>query len=53
LLQDIIDEADKWGNGGKTGRIDPFTDVFDVSLFCGMSFFEIGAELTVLSWSSS
>jgi hypothetical protein len=31
LLQDIIDKADKWGNDGKSGRIDPFTEVYDVS----------------------
>ena len=35
LLQDIIDGADKWGNGGKTGRIDPFTEIYDVSIFSG------------------
>ena len=28
LLQDITEEADKWG---KNGRIDPFTDIYDVS----------------------
>jgi len=32
LLEDIIDRADKWGDHGKTGRIDPFTEVYDVSL---------------------
>ena len=32
LLQDITDRADKWGDHGKTGRIDPFTEVYDVSL---------------------
>ena len=35
LLQDIIDRADKWGDHGKTGRIDPFTEVYDVSLSPG------------------
>ena len=29
LLQDMIHKADKWGNDGK---INPFTDVFDVSI---------------------
>ena len=29
LLQDIIDRADKWGDEGK---IDPFTEIYDVSL---------------------
>ena len=31
LLEDIINEADKWGNGGKDGRIDPFVEIYDVS----------------------
>ena len=31
LLQDVIDTADKWGNDGKSGRIDPFTELYDVS----------------------
>ena len=31
LLQDAFDKADKWGNDGKNGRIDPFIDVYDVS----------------------
>lgn len=31
LLQDVIGKADKWGNDGKNGRIDPFVEVFDVS----------------------
>jgi len=33
LLQDISKMADKWGNGGKNGRIDPFTEIYDVSYF--------------------
>lgn len=33
LLQDIIRGADEWGNDGKTGRIDPFTEIYDVSCF--------------------
>ena len=33
LLEDIIDRANKWGDHGKTGRIDPFTEVYDVSLY--------------------
>ena len=32
LLQDITDKADRWGDNGKVGRIDPFTEVYDVSL---------------------
>jgi len=51
LLQDITDGADKWGDDGKASRIDPFTDVFDVSLFRRMSFFEIGANFSLFSWS--
>ena len=30
LLQDIMDRADKWGNG-EVGRIDPFTEINTVS----------------------
>ncbi|KAF9644106.1 cytochrome P450 [Thelephora ganbajun] len=30
LLQDIIGKADKWGNDGKNGRIDPFTEIYDL-----------------------
>lgn len=37
LLQDIISMADKWGNNGKTGRIDPFVEIYDVSVFLGVS----------------
>ena len=33
LLEDIIDSADKWGNDGKSGRIDPFTELYNVSPF--------------------
>ena len=43
LLEDISNEANKWGNGGKDRRIDPVTDIFDVSSF-RHSFSEIGAE---------
>jgi len=32
LLQDIVDKADRWGDDGKNGRIDPFTDIYDVKL---------------------
>ena len=31
LVQDITNKADKWGNDGKNGRIDPFTEIYDVS----------------------
>ena len=34
LAQDITERADKWGDGGKNGRIDPFTEIYNVSL-CG------------------
>ena len=46
LLQDIVDRADKWGNGGETGRIDPFTEVYDVSPFVALRFWT-GAELSL------
>ena len=29
LLQDVIDTADKWN---KSGRIDPFTEIYNVGL---------------------
>ena len=32
LLQDIVGKADQWGHRGESGRIDPFTEVYDVSL---------------------
>ena len=32
LLQDIANRADKWGNDGKTSRVDPFTEIYNVSL---------------------
>ena len=38
LLQDTIDRADKWGDDGRIGRIDPFTEVYDVSLFGNVHF---------------
>jgi hypothetical protein len=33
LLKDIIDKADRWGNDGESGRIDPFIEIFDVTIF--------------------
>ena len=33
LLQDIVGKAVKWGDDGKSGRIDPFTEIYDVSRF--------------------
>ena len=41
LVQDIADRMDKWGGDGKTGRIDPFTEVYNVSLFFRNIFLEI------------
>ena len=32
LLQDIVGKADQWGHRGESGRIDPFAEVYDVSL---------------------
>jgi len=31
FLRDVIDKADRWGDDGKSGRIDPFTEIYDVS----------------------
>ena len=36
LLEDIIAKSDTWGNGGKNGRIEPFNEVYDVSLFSAL-----------------
>ena len=33
LMQDIVGTTNKWGNEGKCGRIDPFTEVYEVNLF--------------------
>ena len=52
LLRDIFNKADKWGNDGKSGRIDPFTDVYDVSLFIAYVF-RICAEFALFSSFSS
>jgi hypothetical protein len=38
MLHDIADSADKWGNNGKNGRIDPFTEVYHVSFFASWFF---------------
>ena len=44
LLQDMVEKAEKWGNDGKTGRIDPFNEIYDVScIFC--VHFSLGVEL--------
>jgi len=54
LLQDIIDKADKWGNDGKNGRIDPFTEIYDVRFRHHMqSVFWTGAEFPLFSSFSS
>ena len=50
LLQDIFNKADKWGNDGENGRIDPFIEIYHVSFLCGMIFFfGIGAEFLPFS----
>ena len=49
LLQDITKNADKWGNDGKNGRIDPFTDIYDVSFFAGLFFGGISSEFVPFS----
>ena len=33
MLQDVVDKADKWGDDGTAGRIDPFTEVYEVRAF--------------------
>lgn len=33
LLQDIFGKVEKWGVDGQSGRIDPFTEIRDVSIF--------------------
>ncbi|KAF9780788.1 cytochrome P450 [Thelephora terrestris] len=30
LIQDIVDKADKWGNNGKSGKIDPFNEIYEL-----------------------
>ena len=52
LLQDIFNVADKWGDDDQGGRIDPFTVVYDVSLFTAYAF-QIGAEFPLFSSFSS
>lgn len=32
LFQDMVAKANKWGNGGTSGTIDPFTEIFNVSI---------------------
>jgi len=49
LLQDITKNAEKWGNGGKNGRIDPFTDIYDVSFLRHNLFWGTGAEFVSFS----
>jgi hypothetical protein len=41
LLQDTLDKADKWGNDGKSGRIDPFAEIYDVSCPCDVRQFVV------------
>jgi cytochrome P450 len=38
MLHDIADSADKWGNNGKDGRIDPFTEIYHVSFLASWFF---------------
>ena len=40
LLQDTTNKADKWGVDSKSGRIGPFTEVYDVSLLYGTSLWD-------------
>jgi len=48
LIQDIIHKADKWGNDGRIGRIEPFTEIYDVSRSRSVHFV-VGIELASLS----
>lgn len=41
LVQDIIGMADEWGNNGESGRIDPFVEIYDVSVFPRVRIFWI------------
>ena len=52
LLQDIINRADEWGNDGKNGRINPFTEIHDVS-FLLHELLGISVEFAFLSLFSS
>ena len=38
LLQDITGMADKWGSDGENGRIDPFVEIFEVSISLATRF---------------
>jgi len=42
--------ADKWGDDGKSGRIDPFIEIYDVSFFSRRG---IGAKFMLFSSFSS
>jgi hypothetical protein len=41
MLHDIADSADKWGNNGKDGRIDPFTEIYHVSFLASWFFWDL------------
>ena len=49
LLQDIANNADKWGNDGKNGRIDPFTEIYDVSFLWHDFLWGISTEFVSFS----
>jgi len=51
LVHDITSMAEKWGNDGKNGRINPFIEIYDVSFFSRRAFF--GAEFMLFSSFSS
>ena len=46
MLQDMIENADKWGNNSKTGRIDPYAEIYDVSCIFSVHFF-VGVKLAL------
>ena len=47
LLQDVIEKTDTWGNYGKTGKIDPYTEIHDVSRSRCTLFFLTNVELAL------
>jgi hypothetical protein len=47
LLQDIIGVADKWGNNGKSGRIDPFVEIYEVCVFLRESTLSIPYQISL------
>ena len=38
LLRDIFAQADKWGDGSKGGRINPFIEIYNVGILWHCAF---------------